>query len=184
MCLDEDVLLSVIKTLYQLGVIMTGQLLDFTGHPNGRRYSAEDREAAYLCWKLAAGRSLRKCAEVTGVSASTLGTWQQEDGWVARSEREDTDGAESMRRSIQSRVIQHADTVVEMMVEIMNDKTKQARDRMEAGKWLAGLAGVAPIIKAETAFIDRPAARPESQADISMLTDDEIAAREAKTHAA
>lgn len=143
---------------------MSAQVIDITSSPNGNRYSEAEKEAAYLCWRIPAGRSLRKAAELMNISASTLGTWSQTHGWVKRADEEAADAAESMRLSIESRVIGVAHEVVEVFEGILKDKTASARDRMEAGKWLAGIAGVAPVIKSETAFIDRSKPKAAGQA--------------------
>lgn len=47
-------------------------------HAHGTRYTAVDGEWTYQCWHLGADRSLRKVAELSGISHSTLATWSKE----------------------------------------------------------------------------------------------------------
>jgi hypothetical protein len=117
----------------------------FNSH--GNRYAAVDHEAAYQSWKLAAGRSLRKTADATGISLSTLAGWSKEDGWPCRAQQEDHQDAESLRSCIAGVVTTEAVKSIATAAKLRDDETGKTppKVRLDAAVWLAGLAGVAPV---------------------------------------
>ena len=116
-------------------------------NPRATRYTALDHEAAYQSWKLAAGRSLRKCGELTGISVGTLGNWSKDDGWQARAQREDHEDGESLRRTIAGVVTSEAVKSIATAAKLRDDESGKTppKVRLDASIWLAGLAGVAPV---------------------------------------
>jgi hypothetical protein len=112
--------------------------------PNGRRYTDADKEAAYVLWRTY-GRSLRKTADALAVAPSTVGTWQQSGGWVARAEREDAEEAESVRASIHRTALPRALKAIAFVERVVDDDRAPYRDRLNAAFWLAGVAGFAPV---------------------------------------
>jgi hypothetical protein len=134
--------------------------------PNGRRYTEADREAAYLLWRTS-GRSLRRVAESLAVAASTVGTWSQAGGWVARAEREDAEEAESVRASIRGTALPRALKAIAFAERVMDDDRAPYRDRLAAAFWLAGIAGIAPVklAQAQVAVAATVAASPAPAPD-------------------
>ena len=124
------------------------RLLDSPTNPHGRRYSPEEKEAAYQLWRTTAGRSHRRVAEATGIAASTVGTWSQEDGWVERARREDDEDAKSVRRSIRAVVNEQVLKSVEVAVKLRDDEKVPPKTRLDAAVWLPGIGGVAPVKQA------------------------------------
>jgi hypothetical protein len=157
------------------------RLHDSDPNPNGRRYTQEDREAAYLLWKTTAQRSQRKTAELLDIAGSTIGTWSQKDGWVERAEREAAEAAESVRTSMGAMLLPEIMKSVETIIEIRDDKTAPPRDRLAAAMQMLGLAGIAPVTKAQTSLIiEPPGRRDDAPMDITGKTVEEIMALEAK----
>ena len=56
------------------------QLPDSAVDPRGRRYTAEEREHAYLTWRVVGRRSLAAAAELLGVAENTVGAWARGSG--------------------------------------------------------------------------------------------------------
>ena len=117
----------------------------FNSH--GNRYAAVDHEAAYQSWKLAAGRSLRKCGELTGISVGTLATWSKDDGWQRRAQGEDDEDAKLLRGALAGVVTSEAVKSIATAAKLRDDETGKTppKVRLDASIWLAGLAGVAPV---------------------------------------
>jgi hypothetical protein len=156
---------------------MKAQLLDFQTHPNGQRYTAADKGSAYVAWRLNGRRSIRKAAEITGISASTIGNWHQDEGWRERADKEEDDEAKLVRKGIQQCVTADLDKAYEIHREIMLNNQNSARDRMDAAKWIAGLGGMAPVIKSESAFTSQPSteadqSRPDVRSLVAMSPDE------------
>lgn len=156
------------------------QLIDSSDASHGRRYTESDREAAYQLWRTTGGRSLRRVAEITGVAVSTLGTWSQRDGWIIRAQREDREDAESVRTGIGALITQQVARSIEVVIRIRDDEKASSKDRLNAAFWLAGVAGLAPVAKTETALIAKVAAPPEELPDLRGLNTDELMALEMK----
>lgn len=142
---------------------MVAQLRDISVHPNGRRYSEADRESAYVAWRLNSGRSIRKAAEITGISTSTIATWHQDHNWRERADREEDDEAKSIRKSIRNLVTADLELAYKVAREIMLNKENSPRDRMDAVKWIGGLGGMAPVVKSEVAWTNQPASDADDQ---------------------
>lgn len=151
----------------------------FNSH--GTRYTAVEREAAYQSWRLASGRSLRKTAEATGISLSTLAGWSGEDGWRARVEREDAEDAESLRSCIGGVVVSEAIASIQMAAKLRDDETGAVppKVKLDAAIWLAGIAGVSPakVVVDLTKAAARP---PVAVRDYSGMTAEELLAIEAE----
>ena len=133
------------------------RLFDSPDNPTCRRYTDQDREAAYQLWRTTAGRSLRRVAESTGVALSTVAAWSQREGWVERAKRDDDDDRRSVRSSIASLVMGEALKSVEVVRKLRDDETGKtpAKVRFDSATWLAGLAGIVPVTKVES--LTRPA---------------------------
>jgi hypothetical protein len=158
------------------------RLSDWSDDPRGRRYTDEDRALAYESWRTVGGRSLRRTAEIVGVAVSTLGTWQQRDNWIEKAKQDDAEGAESYRVSIRQLALPRANAAIEVIESIMNSETASPRDRLEAAKWMAGIAGISPITKMETSFITAAPkddeTRIKQRRDYMNMSDEELAALE------
>lgn len=144
------------------------QLGNIEVDPRGRRYTAEEKEAAYLLWRTAAGRSCRKVALRLNIEERTVRNWRDAGNWVARADQEDHDDFASSRLGVAALVINELVPSIETAVKIRDDKTNNARDRLAAAQWLAGLAGVSPVSKVEQAVIQAP--RQTEVIDVQSLT--------------
>lgn len=119
--------------------------------PRGKRYTPEDRETAYLVWK-AHGRSITKAADKIGATEATVGNWKRGDGWDARAAREDRITQGAARATVAATIATELEKSIATVVEIRDDTTAAKRDRFLAATWLAGVAGVAPVVKADTSI--------------------------------
>lgn len=142
------------------------QAIEFLGDPRGRRYTAVDRETAYVCWRT--NRSIRRTAETLGLSPSTVGSWSQSDAWVRRAKGEDAEDVADMRRAVSAIAVGEVVKSIEVAREIRDNAAAAARDRLAAAQWIAGLAGVAAIAKVETSVIDQAAAIESQRHTISQ----------------
>lgn len=124
--------------------------------PNGRRYSPADHETAYLLWRTVCGRSARKVALRLGMADVTVSEWARNEDWISRANVEDHDDYASSRIGVAAIVVNELVPSIETAREIRDDKTVAARDRLAAAQWLAGLAGVSPVSKIETAVVQAP----------------------------
>lgn len=142
---------------------MAGELVQLT-NPHGNRYTAADRERTYQLWRTGAGRSLRKLAELSGISHGTLGNWSKEDHWQDRAFREDQEEAQLVRETLGSVLNDQVLKSIEVVVKIRDDLAASAKDRLNAAQWLAGVAGVAPVTKtAGTLIVDQTQNRRQQE---------------------
>ena len=150
---------------------------------HGNRYTPADREAAYVSWKVASGRSLRKTADLTGISVSTLAGWSKDDGWQERARREDAEDAESLRSALRGLHDSEALKSLRTAAALRDDESGKTppKVRLDASIWLAGIAGIAPVKKTldlTEPSRDKPkAVIPE---DLSGLSVEELVALEAQ----
>ena len=133
------------------------RLLGSPERPNGRRYSQDEKDAAFELWRTTGGRSLRAVAEATSIAASTLGTWHQRDDWPGRAKRADQDARKSVRLSIGSVVTREILKSIQTAITLRDDALGKtpAKVRLEAAQWIAGVGGVAPVKVVEN--LTRPA---------------------------
>jgi transcriptional regulator with XRE-family HTH domain len=143
---------------------MTAELVQLS-NSHGTRYTTADRERTYQLWRVSAGRSLRKLAELSGISHGTLANWSREERWQDRAFREDREEAELIRETLGSVLNDQVIRSIETMVEIRDDVTASKKDRLNAAQWLAGVAGVAPVQKTTgTLIVDEVHQRANRQA--------------------
>ena len=145
---------------------------------HGRRYSAAEKEAAYQAWRIAAGRSLRRTAELTGIAHGTLGNWSKDDGWQERARREDREEAESVREALHGIITGHAIRSIETAAKLRDDESGKTppKVRLDAAVWLAGLAGVVPVQKSQVLEPAPPPAEKKSLDYFRGLTSEERSA--------
>jgi len=147
--------------------------------PRGRRYTAEEKEAAYDLWRIAAGRSCTAVARRLGIERNTIMAWRDSEGWVARADQEDTEAFGASKHGVAALVVTELVANIETAKEIRDDKTASNKDRLAAAQWLAGLAGVSPVSKIEQAVTDhRQLVEVESLPDFSTMSHDELRAWE------
>jgi len=110
------------------------------------RYTPEEKEAAYLTWRVTSGRSLRRAAELTGIAPGTLSNWSRDDAWQARAAREDEQDAGALNRAMRGLGIGCALRAIERIEKMAENAGGRVSDRvqLEANVWLAGCAGVSP----------------------------------------
>jgi hypothetical protein len=132
-------------------------------NPPSNRFAAEDREAAYVAWKLS--RSLKQTADVTGVAIGTLRSWSQRDSWVKRAESEDAERAEIARSHILNRVSGEVTKSVEVLIAIRDDATASNRDRRQAAVDLLGIFGI-NVSKPDPNAFPKPTMRHEFDDDM------------------
>lgn len=119
-------------------------------------YTPADREFAYQLWRTLSGRSCRDVARRMGatypdIARETVTRWMHEDGWKARADQEDSEDIQSMRQAIGAVVATQVVPSLETAQRLRDDPNVDPRVRLDAAKWLAGLAGVAPVSKIEQA---------------------------------
>lgn len=119
-------------------------------------YTPADREFAYQLWRTLSGRSCRDVArrmasKYPDIARETVTRWAQEDQWKQRADQEDTEDVQSMRQAIGAVVATEVVPSLETAKAIRDNPDIDPRVRLDAAKWLAGLAGVAPVSKIEQA---------------------------------
>jgi hypothetical protein len=129
---------------------------------HGHRYTAAEREAAYQAWRLAAGRSLRKTAELTQISYGTLGNWSKDERWQERARQEDDEEVKSVRGTLRAVVNNEVLKSIQTAVELRDDASGEtpSKVRLDSAIWLAGIGGVAPIKQSIDLTKSPPSDRP------------------------
>ena len=117
------------------------------------RYDDNMRAAVYLWWRTAGGRSISKSAKRFHVDYNTIKLWIERDSWVDRANDEDRDDYASSRIGVAAIVVNELVPSIEEAVRIRDYGTDD-KVRLAAAQWLAGLAGVSPVSKIETAVTD------------------------------
>jgi len=112
--------------------------------PRGRRYTAEEREHAYLTWRVVSRRSLAATAELMGVAENTVRAWAREDDWRRRSDREDADAAELARQSLATLATNEVVKSLEVVTRLRDEPSTPAKTRLDAAIYVLGLWGVVP----------------------------------------
>jgi hypothetical protein len=156
------------------------KLVNFDGDPRGRRYSALDREHAYLTWTLAGRRSFTKTGELTGVAPNTLRAWHDQDRWAERADGEDDEARKMARVALAAKVVDETAKSLETIIAIRDDATASKRDRLAAAIYILGVSGIAPVVKAENPALFDPETKPAPKPprDLRSLSDAELLALE------
>lgn len=128
------------------------QLINSDIDPRGRRYTPEDREHAYITWRVVGRRSLTKTSELTGIAENTLRAWFRHDEWKYRSDREDGDAAELARQSLATLATNEVVKSLEVVTQLRDDPSTPAKTRLDAAIFVLGLWGVAPTKNGETSI--------------------------------
>lgn len=156
------------------------QLFYSSGDPRGRRYTPEEKESAYLTWRLAGRRSLAKTAEIAGIAENTIRSWAKEEGWQQRAEQDDEDASQLARQALASMTTNEVVKSLETVVALRDDPNTPARTRLDAAEYLLGVWGVSPTRVAEVTV--RPSeprgSRSIDPASLRNLSDAELAALE------
>jgi hypothetical protein len=140
---------------------MIAELVNSGLDPRGRRYTAQERDAAYQYWRLAAGRSCSKVEQQLGIDRNTVMAWRDADGWIARADAEDHEDIAANRQGLGALVATQLVKNIETVIEIRDDKEQPGKVRLDASAYLNGLMGVVPVTKIEQSVIREP-----KQADI------------------
>lgn len=141
--------------------------------PRARRYTAEERAGAYLLWRTTCGRSLRKVSARLNISMPSLIAWKRDDGWESLADQEDHDDFSSSRLGVAAIVVNELVPSIEEAVRIRDHGTDD-KVRLAAAQWLAGLAGVSPVSKIETAVTDRREAVIEAAPDFATMSVEQL----------
>jgi hypothetical protein len=152
------------------------QLVNLSEDPRGRRYSASDRESAFLMWKVAGRRSFTKTADVTGIAVNTLRSWHHEDDWATRADAEDDDARKMAQVALAAKIVDETQKSLDTIIAIRDDKAASTRDRLNAAIYLLGISGVAPVVKAENPalFPQAKDPAPSLPTNLRSLSDDEL----------
>lgn len=141
--------------------------------PRGTRYTREQKEEAYLLWRTGAGRSLRKVAELTGISAGTLSNWARDEDWATRAQRDDAETAKLLQSCIGSVIIEQALKSLDTVIHLRDDAATPPKVRLDAAVFMAGLAGVAELHRGGIQVLPDPTLPHLTSADIEAMTDEE-----------
>lgn len=137
--------------------------------PGQRRYTSEELEGIYLYWRTAGGRSIRKTALRFGCAYESVKSWVNKHEWNARADQEDHDDFSSSRLGVAAIVVNELVPSIEEAVRIRDHGTDD-KVRLAAAQWLAGLAGVSPVSKIETAVTDRRETVIEAAPDFANMS--------------
>lgn len=141
---------------------------------NQREYSHEDKEGAFLLWRISCGRSIRKVAELSGINERTLYHWRDTLAWRQRADEYDNEDFGASRSATAAIVVNQVVNSVLTAVEIRDNKDNDPKVRLASAQWLAGLAGVSPVSKIETAVTDKREAVIEAAPDFSQMTVEQL----------
>src|SRR5262245_24202854 len=122
--------------------------------PRGKRYTSDAKEAAYLTWR-ANGRSITKAADAIGATEATVGNWKRSEDWGRRADREDRVDQDAARNAVASTVAAELAKSLRTVVEIRDDPNANKKDRLAAAFFLLGIAGIAPVAKADASLFAR-----------------------------
>ena len=158
--------------------LVPAQLSNSGVDPRGRRYTTEDREHAYLTWRVVGRRSLAATAELLGIAENTVRAWAREDDWRQRSDRDDADAAELARQSLTTLATNEVVKSLEVVTRLRDDPATPARTRLDAAVYILGVWGVVPSKAGEVAL--RPSEPREdrrgalTEAVIKSMTDEQL----------
>ena len=153
-----------------------GPTRDDIENPTGRRYLAQDREAAFATYR--AVRSLREAAKRTGIAVSTLHEWSKADGWIARADREDAEDIASARSAIGGQAMPALHRGIARLVKIVEDDASKDLDAIKATELLGKFTGTLAPANAGKPFADGPStgARTVTMDELMALSPDELTA--------
>lgn len=150
------------------------QLVTNGGIDQGKRYTDQDRDAAYFLWRTSAGRSCRKVASQLSINPRTIYTWRDDHDWINRANQDDQDDYASSRIGVAAVVVNQLVPSILRAVAIRDDPNVDPRVQLDAAKWLAGLAGVSPVSKIETAVTERRTEVVDVTPDFSSMTVEQL----------
>jgi len=154
-----------------------GLTRDDLDNPNGRRYTPQDRERAYLYWRHESGRSLRRTEEGLGVSLSTLSDWSRKDGWMDRARAEDAEDSDAARSAIAGRTMPMLDRGLARLARIIDDEATPAMATVKAIELLAKLTGtLAPANAGQPLQPAAAGGRTVSMEELLAMDPDELTA--------
>jgi hypothetical protein len=142
--------------------------------PQSKRYTDQERAAAYLYWRTAGGRSIRKTSIRFSITPDTIYAWRDRDDWITKANQEDHDDYASSRIGVAAIVVNELVPSIETARTIRDDPTAKHKDRLAAAMWLAGLAGVSPVSKIETAVTDTRANIVDVQPNFTSMSITEL----------
>jgi hypothetical protein len=150
------------------------RLHDSAPAANGRRYTTEEREAAFLSWVAVDRRSFAKTGKSTAIAESTLREWARLDDWTGRAAEWDVAAAESARVGVFSTVTEELAKSIKTVVDIRDDPTQPGRVRLDAALAVLAIAGIStrPAPSAKPAD-SQPRAIPISMPPIRHMTVEE-----------
>ena len=121
----------------------------------GEAWSHEDREIAFHIYvdPKQGGRSLRRTSRLTGIPFQTLARWNQTEEWQRRIWQKDEREANAIRQSVQMRLVNELDGMMDQLVEVAYTGTNADKTRLEAIKLALGIASFSAVQKVETDII-------------------------------
>lgn len=119
------------------------------------RYDANFRAGVYLYWRTVGGRSISKCSKHFNVDYNSVKLWIDRDNWITSANQEDHDDFSSSRIGVAAIVVNELVPSILEAVRI-RDYGSDDKVRLAAAQWLAGLAGVSPVNRVETSFVQAP----------------------------
>lgn len=124
----------------------------------GEAWSHEDREAAYYIYvdPHQGNRSLRKTSRLTGIPFQTLARWNSSEEWQKRIWKQDEREAMAIRQSVQMRLVNELDGMMDQLIELAYSGTNHDKTRLEAVKLALGIASFTTPQKVEMDVITTP----------------------------
>ena len=130
------------------------------GKDGGREvaWSYEDQEAAYYIYAdpHQGNRSFRKTGRITGIPFQTLARWNTTNGWQERLWKQDAREAAAIRQSVQMRLVNELDGMMDQLIEVAYHGTNHDKTRLEAIKLGLGIASFTTPQKVEMDVITTP----------------------------
>lgn len=121
---------------------MTLQLVNsVSGDARGNRYTAAERDAAYLTWRTVGRRSFSATADALGIAENTLRMWGRSDNWAGRVASEDAETAEIAKVAVTGAVIAEMDANISKLVSL-RDTADNERVQLDATLALLAIGGI------------------------------------------
>lgn len=105
----------------------------------------------YQLWRVSAGRSLTEVERRTGIPRQTVARWRDDEKWIERANQEAAEAVHALPEAVGALVVTETVRSIETVIAIRDDPNANAKDRLSAAYWLAGIGGIGPVSRIEQA---------------------------------
>lgn len=137
-------------------------VIPFTGikteeHKEQREHTPEFKEHVFEIFRdpKLGRRSIRRTARIVEMAPQTLHHWVQKEGWNQRVFDQDAREAEIIKRSVEMRMVNELETLLDNAFELAYNGTPQDKTKAEMTKYMLGVMRVSPVQKVEQDILDQ-----------------------------